>query len=447
MVVCIRKNSELKKMCEEYIKNNTSKNNTSKNNNSKKINNCIVKINNLLNKLIKTRQGISGISTSYFSLGKIELDLNDFPADNEIKKLFDYNNKFIEPYCEFLTCLYFNQGIYFKFNLKKRTAFLENIKSIYNCVKEIIDILENEEFINLFLRIENSNVKRINNNNTNNNNTNNNNKNLRIFYNEIQKINEKYKILNNNETIKRKLNKNNKIEKYNDILINLNLIINYIHKGKNMVNPYNISDYMIFLLSISMFKSYNLLRIYYKKVDDTKKENIKKIITKNIDVIKEKYINNLFRFQFDYISKINLVKSEIFYYSFHNILIDNITLENKINTQKKKENEQKTIKKIEYLNAYVLRTIQERLHSRNIGMVYIKFIILFAIYLATVVPVLSIYGIIDKIYDTIKTKNENKKTIILSDFDFLMKIKQHEFNYLDDFFLDYYNVKFIKNNV
>jgi len=358
------------------------------------------------------------------------------------------NNKFIEPYCEFLTCLYFNQGIYFKFDSVKRNIFVENIKSIYNCVKIIINKLNEHKFIDLFLRIENSNIKRILNNSNIKNNINNNKK-LQTFYNEISKIEEKRGIFNNNKEKKRKFNKNYKIKQYNDILYNLNNIINNINRFGTIVYSDKILDEHIFFFSISMFKSYNLLRIYYEKVDHTKKGNIKKIITNNINVIKEKYINNLFRFQFDYISKINLVQSEIFYYSFHNILIDNITLENKINTQKKKENEQNTIKKIEYLNNYVLRLLRNRLNPKGSGIVpvIIVFIIKFIIYLATVLPALGIYGIIDKIYDTIQKKNQSNKNIILSDFDFLMKIKQHDFNYLDDFFLDYYNVTFIKNNV
>jgi regulatory protein YycH of two-component signal transduction system YycFG len=84
MVVCIRKNSELKKMCEEYIKD-ISINNKKKINNAIKslqmieeknsINYTIVKINKLLEKLISTRKGRFTTMGAKIGLTKIELNL------------------------------------------------------------------------------------------------------------------------------------------------------------------------------------------------------------------------------------------------------------------------------------------------------------------------------------------------------------------------------------
>jgi hypothetical protein len=85
-----------------------------------------------------------------------------------------------------------------------------------------------------------------------------------------------------------------------------------------------------------MFKSYNLLRIYYNKSNN--KDNIKNIIIKNIAVIKQKYIDNLFRFQFDYIYTRKFIKIKFLYYGTHNTLIDFLKFNEDKNTDKLRNN-------------------------------------------------------------------------------------------------------------
>jgi hypothetical protein len=129
--------------------------------------------------------------------------------------MFLENIFFIEPYCEFLTCLYFNEDIYFIFNSENKADFDLYILNIYKISKNIInnlnkdnlnkDNLNKDDFINLFLRIDNKNNSVVRLNNKNNsvvrlNNKNNsvvrlNNKNsyneLKNFYKSIKKNTEK----------------------------------------------------------------------------------------------------------------------------------------------------------------------------------------------------------------------------------------------------------------
>ena len=458
MVVCIRKNSELKKMCEEY-KNN------------KNLSNTLEKINNLLEKLIKTRKGFFTTMGAKAGLTKIELNLKEFPTYHEIQILFK-NNFFIEPYCEFLTCLYFNQDIYFIFNPNTKADFDLYILNIYKTSKEIINNLNNDDFINLFLRINNKNnlVVRLNNNNKNNlvvrlNNKNSYNK-LKNFYESIKKITkknnnlikyykeqlsgEKYKAYRNKSG---KINKNktkmhsginysytrntqqlsyatnrlNNLNKYNEIIDDLIYMINICNGTNNIINKNNTTNRRrIIRLSISMFKSYNLLRIYYNKYSN--KEIIKSIIKQNISVIKQKYIDNLFRFQFDYIYTRKIIKIEFLYYGTNNTLIDFI-----------KFNEDKNINELKNKLITSYSSSFQQLYSMIGPFAPLPYIIIGTPLLAFVTTGFTVVGILTLPYSVPKLINTIYKKIYgepdkLTDFD----------NFFLEYFPEYKNTNVVE---
>jgi hypothetical protein len=98
MVVCIRDDSLLLYLCKYYKQLNNNSN----------INTICDKILKLLNKLISVRKGVILYSK------KIELTKDDFPSIDEVKKLFNENQYFIEAYCNFIRCLFFNMYSYYE---------------------------------------------------------------------------------------------------------------------------------------------------------------------------------------------------------------------------------------------------------------------------------------------------------------------------------------------
>ena len=267
MVVCIRKNSELRKLCNKHEDDKT-------------LTDIIKKIKIVFDTLIKTREGFSATMKSMIGITKVNAPIpisrnsnkmeltygNGLPNYQEINKLFNTDNLFIEPYCEFLTCLYFNKDIYFKSSSelddKTLSTFDLYILKIYRIVRNIIDNLDDTPFINLFLRL-----------NSNSSSTNNN-----INKNASNKLIEFYKrLIKTKRVIKSYYFKNEKkgvdeerdIDEYNDIINNLINIINICNSEQKNININNTNktnkEKMIFRLSISYFKSYNLLRIYFNK--------------------------------------------------------------------------------------------------------------------------------------------------------------------------------------
>lgn len=311
MVVCIRKNSELRKLCNQYQDNQT-------------LTDIIKKIIIVFDTLIKTREGFSATLMSMGGLTKVNPPIpinrisnksvltyaDGLPNDQEINKLFNTDNLFIEPYCEFLTCLYFNKDIYFKFSSKQDSENISYfdiyILKIYRIVSNIISELDDTSFINLFLRLNLSSNSSFTNNNINKNASNK----LIEFYKRLiktKRVIKSYYFKNEEKGV----DEERDIDEYNDIINNLITIINICNSEQKNININNTNktnkEKMIFRLSISYFKSYNLLRIYFNKCNFKSKELIKDVIRNNIEIIKKKYLNNLFRFQFDYISKRNII--------------------------------------------------------------------------------------------------------------------------------------------
>jgi len=266
----------------------------------------INKILELLNKLINVRYGIK------FSKGKILSTefFNSIPTNDQCKTLFEKYPVFIEPYCEFLTCLYFNFNSYIKFteeNIKKN--FVNYIKSIYLIIKEIINLKDINFFCEkIFLReLDESNISIISD------------KNVKKTYSSIL-----YKILftkNNSQNTKIKdlcifYNSfaNNTLLSYNNSSCPiyfkqcLILIYNYLEKISNNLDINGseiLNGSQILLLSLSTIDSYQNIRFYYNK-NENQRTCVKKILLKYCEIIKKKYFDNLFRFQFSYLPRLNM---------------------------------------------------------------------------------------------------------------------------------------------
>jgi len=117
------------------------------------------------------------------------------------------------------------------------------------------------------------------------------------------------------------------------------------------------NTYDIILVSISMFDSYQNIRLYYNKILKFKKEFIINTLKKHCNIIKEKYINNLFRFQFSYFTRIKYRFNSLdFYIKINNYLVKNIFKENIIlkNNINKKRSIKKYIKEKLFDKEYML---------------------------------------------------------------------------------------------
>lgn len=425
MVVCIREDSELLKLCLFNLNDESVGQN---------IKNIILKIYNFLQSLLKIR------SKKIFYSTKINFNLDNLPSNIEFKTLIDYikGYLFIEPYCEFLTCIFYNYKTYFIIDnntFTQNIKFILYVKEIYDLVDEHFKSIDTNSFIKKYIireeGLENLNMnlthkksasrkfglnlmflkytyeipspafkenrlskKKDDNilktiqflkdfytklklyikNNINYNPNNCETKNNRIgcyrkkFEENCNKnttINDKNKCKENrlkeynDELKKRCLIKDFKYEFYNESCIEglssyhqplrkkkcknssyyetLTDLINVLQKIEDLNKKKNINkklnDNEIFLISLSMFEPLNILRFYYKLSDDDKENIIKILVEKNIKLYRENIVNNLFRFNFSYLSRHNSKTRYFFekkYYKSNDILIKFIKLDKSI---------------------------------------------------------------------------------------------------------------------
>jgi len=168
MVVCIRDDSLLELLCKYYIQKNTVKNTRQINNNTPIINirQNIYKSNNLIketcNKILNLLNVFKNVRKGSITLSsKIEFNPNIFPYKNptifpdnsEIKYLFEKDKYFIEAYCNFIRCLFFNLDSYYKKyepSSKIYIFLIFHIKDVYNIAIERVKIMEKDDIIELF---------------------------------------------------------------------------------------------------------------------------------------------------------------------------------------------------------------------------------------------------------------------------------------------------------
>ncbi len=303
MVVCIRENSELMRLCKLYISNGS---------NRKNINtiNTINKIKSLLDTLIENRAA---------RVIKKKITLTDliklFPKD-DINKLLTNFPIFIEPYCEFITCLSFNFDYYtgnIKIDetiLKSLTEFKTHIFKVYKIVENIIKAMSDENFVDkIFLR----NLDQTNKSNTS--------PAKRTFLSKL--------FISRNNSQNKKLS---------DLCTFYQSVLQF-KKSDNLTTIYNalikiynketiLSNEEILYVSISMYDSYQNIRLYYNNNKEEEKDKIKNLLIKNSTIIKELYIDNLFRFQYSYLTRHNYRYDNNKYLRISNILIDYIKKKN-----------------------------------------------------------------------------------------------------------------------
>ncbi len=264
--------------------------------------------------------------------------IGKLPTVDECDNLFKVYDIFIEPYCEFITCLYFNIDSYTQLPGQKDTKeillsiknFINYIIDLYSIVKNIIEKMSDNEFYNLFLFGEKTekilnkskNTSTTSKNTSNISNTSktvsttpkktwysrivgnrNNSQNKKItdlctFYEEADYKGSSLVYVKDDDDvrIRKKDNQSTDVPFY----LHIKKLLENIHK-----NILNESD--IIIISTSMFESYQSIRLYYENINknnnETQKSEFKNIILKYITIIKDSYINNLFRFQFSYLTR------------------------------------------------------------------------------------------------------------------------------------------------
>ncbi len=328
MVVCIRDDSELLYLCNQFKLFNRKLLGEINNQHNRIITNIFSTVNiiyELLRKLIKYRSG-----TGFLKVFMTKINFTDIvlPRISCLFILFIKFPLFIEPYCEFITCLMFNFNEYFYVNLNNIKIFLTYIYNLYKIVSMIIKKMDNTDFFNkiylryqykknegnvknvkYFIKNENENLIKLKNNIT----TKTNNKidckltiNLLMSFN-TTKLSGNFKDLLKNFNIQnsnkyKDIQDINLLEKYKSLRLQSNLLTygvkkNTLRKVKNNT-----------LRDIAMTNkpnSYKIIRLYnsHYRINMTNTHRQLQFTSDQTDIIKNSYIISLFRFHSSYLTR------------------------------------------------------------------------------------------------------------------------------------------------